>query len=288
MSLAWNTSPKLVAVATLVAAMALPSVALAQRGRGAGPRDGGGGRGPGGRVVVAPRPVVVGPYYSPFYSPFYDPVFFNWYGWGFPSFYAPAFYGRGSLPESSARIQVKPRDTEVYVDGYLAGIVDDFDGFAQRLKVSPGEHAIDLYLDGHKTISQKIFFQAGETYRIRHTMEPLAPGEAPPARPQPDPNAPARQAPAPFDAFGRGAMPPPAANASSTIAIRVQPGDAVVLIDGERWQTSGGDRLDVQVTPGEHRIEIQKDGYQPFSTTVRVRPGDTSPINVSLTKSGEE
>ena len=83
-------------------------------------------------------------------------------------------------------------------------------------------------------------------------------------------------------------MPPPAANASSTIAIRVQPGDAVVLIDGERWQTSGGDRLDVQVTPGEHRIEIQKDGYQPFSTTVRVRPGDTSPINVSLTKSGEE
>jgi hypothetical protein len=151
------------------------------------------------------------------------------------------------------------------------------------------EHVIELYLDGHKTIAQTILFAPGQSYRIRHAMEPLAAGEAAPTRPAPRPGAPAPQQQS-SDAFG----PPTAAGSQATtaregsaIALRVQPGDASVLIDGERWQTSGGDRLEIQVTPGEHRIEIQKDGYQPFITTVRVRPGETAPINVSLTKSGD-
>lgn len=273
------TKPIIVTALALTAVVSLPSDASAQRR---------GGRGGGGaRVVVAPRPVFVNPYFTPFYSPFYDPFYFQWYGWGFPSFYTPAFYHRGYIPESSARIQVTPRETEVYVDGYLAGIVDDFDGFAQRLKVAPGEHTIELYLEGHKTIAQKVLFQPGETFRIRHAMEPLAAGEASPARPKPDPNAPPRTVQAPFDAFGRPGNAP-AARGSATLAIRVQPGDAVVLVDGERWQTSGGDRLEIQVSPGEHRIEIQKDGYQTFTTTIRVGAGQTSPLNVSLTKSGDE
>ena len=79
---------------------------------------------------------------------------------------------------SSARIQVTPRQTEVYVDGYLAGVVDDFDGFSQRLRVAPGEHVIELYLDGHKTIAQTILFATGQSYRVRHAMEPVAAGEA--------------------------------------------------------------------------------------------------------------
>ena len=56
-------------------------------------------------------------------------------------------YGR----PSSLRLQISPRDTEVFVDGYYAGIVDDFDGFIQRLHLEPGEHTIQLYLTGHRT-----------------------------------------------------------------------------------------------------------------------------------------
>jgi len=66
------------------------------------------------------------------------------------------------------------------------------------------------------------------------------------------------------------------------IAIGVQPGDAVILVDGERWQSSSTDRLEIQVSPGAHRIEVQKDGYQPFTTSVNVRPGETATVNVSL------
>jgi hypothetical protein len=272
--LSWNTHTKFIAVASLIAVIGMPALAHAQRG--------GGGRG---RVVVS-RPVIVAPYYSGFYDPFW-----SFYGWGYPGFpgwYPPSFYNRGIVDESSARIQVTPRQTEVYVDGYLAGIVDDFDGFSQRLRVAPGEHVIELYLDGHKTIAQTILFAPGQSYRIRHAMEPVAAGESAPARPTPRPGAPAPQSRS-FDAFGQPVGPASGstAPAGSMITLRVQPGDATVLIDGERWQTSGGDRLEIQVTPGEHRIEIQKDGYQPFTTTVRIRPGETAPVNVSLTKSGD-
>lgn len=260
-----------IALASLIIVMSLPDAARAQRG---------GGRG-GGRIVVT-RPIVVAPYYRTFY----DPFFWDAYGWGYPGWYGPGLFNRRGVDESSARIQVTPRHTEVYVDGYLAGVVDDFDGFAQRLRVSPGEHTIELYLDGHKTMAQSILFQPGQSYRIRHSMEPLSAGEAAPERPKPNPNAPPRTALPPFDAFGRS-VPPEArsANTGATLAIRVQPGDASIIVDGERWQGSGGDRLEIQVSPGEHRIEVQKDGYQPFSTTVRVRPGETAPVNVSLTKS---
>jgi hypothetical protein len=264
--LSWNTRIHVIAIASLAAVLSVPTLAHAQR------------RGGRGRVVA--RPVIIAPYYSRYYDPFWD-----FYGWGYPGFYPPIFYNRAMVAESSARIQVTPRQTEVYVDGYLAGVADDFDGIAQRLKVAPGEHVIELYLDGHKTIAQTIQFEPGESYRIRHAMEPLAAGESAPPRPAPRPGA---QQPPAYNAFGQpsggGAAPGPVARSGASIAIRVQPGDASILVDGERWQTSGGDRLEIQVTPGEHRIEVQKDGYQPFATTVRVRPGDSTPINVSLTK----
>ena len=191
---------------------------------------------------------------------------------------------------SSARIQVTPRNTEVYVDGYLAGTVDDFDGFAQRLRVEPGEHLIELYLDGHRTISQSIY-QPGETYHLRHVMEPLASGEAAPAKPTPrvtssQPGPPGRPGPGPM-----GPRPP----ARSRRARSRPPGRrrrdaydtrAWGCRRGHRWRAMGepgGQRLQVQVAPGSHRIEVQKDGYQTFTATVQVRAGESTPLNVSLT-----
>lgn len=250
-----------------MAVTSLPAAAHAQHGR---------------RYI---RPVIVTPYFGHYY---YNPFFWDYFGWGYPGPYPAHYYGRYMVDESAARIQVTPRETEVYVDGYRAGIVDDFDGFAQRLRVAPGEHVIDLYLDGHKPVTQTILFPPGDTIRIRHAMEPLAPGEASPARPTP------RTPPAPpgppqaYDAFGRpigyGPAPGSAGIGGGTIAIRVQPGEAVILVDGERWQSSSTDRLEIQVAPGAHRIEVQKDGYQPFTTSVNVRPGETATVNVSLTR----
>ncbi len=275
-------SPKRLIQALTVAAIVLvmlPASAYAQRGRG--------GRGGGGRAVV------VLPSYNPFWAPYYHPFFWDFYGWGYPGQYPPSFYRHGFAGDSAARIQVTPRQTEVYVDGYRAGIVDDFDGFAQRLRLPPGEHVIELYLDGYRTITENVLFQPGETYRLRYDMVPLTPGEAAPARPMPLATAPPSQGlpSVIYDAFGRPSpLPPtqPAAQGAGVLAIRVQPADATVIVDGEQWQGSGSERLELQVTAGAHRIEIRKDGYLPFSTTVQATVGQTTPVNVSLTKGGAQ
>jgi len=72
---------------------------------------------------------------------------------------------------------------------------------------------------------------------------------------------------------------------SGTIAVRFQPVDADVLIDGEPWQGADRDhRLLVNVPAGSHRVEVRKIGHRSFSTTVDVRPGETTTVNVSLPK----
>ena len=58
------------------------------------------------------------------------------YGYGYP-YYWGGYWGGGYYRSynpnnalGAARLQVSPRETEVFVDGYYAGVVDDFDGFS--------------------------------------------------------------------------------------------------------------------------------------------------------------
>ena len=87
----------------------------------------------------------------------------------------PAFFD----DESSLQLQVTPRETEVFVDGYFAGRVDDFDGRFQRLHIQPGEHELTLYLDGHRKVIQTILIRPRSSFRIRYEMTPLAAGRRP-------------------------------------------------------------------------------------------------------------
>jgi hypothetical protein len=65
----------------------------------------------------------------------------------------------------------------------------------------------------------------------------------------------------------------------------VQPFDADILIDGERWAgADAGERLVVQVAEGTHRVEVRKEGFTPYTAEVPVRPGETTALNVSLTE----
>lgn len=238
---------------------------------------------------------------------------YPWYGYGYqwgiypPYWYGPwgghdGYYGYGSAV-GSVRVQVKPKKAEVYVDGYYAGIVDDFDGMFQRLRLLAGEHEIVVYLEGYTSIRQKVYLPPGGTLDIKDTMQPLAAGEAqeprprpaaPPAqatRPGPRPAPPAGQAPEPMPPPAQPPAPMPPAGGGQvevapgygTLSLRVQPADAEVLIDGEAWQgPEDQGPLTVQVAAGRHQVEVRKDGYQTFSTSVEVRDGEVTPLNVSI------
>ena len=214
------------------------------------------------RVRAVPgRVVVLRAYYAPsFYDPWFHPYAYGWY--------PPYAYGPGYIDGSSLRLQVTPRDTEVFIDDYYAGTVDDFDGFFQRLRLEPGEHEVTLYLPGHRTAKQMVYLQPGRTLRVRHTMEPLPAGASPDARPI-APSHPRTVAPSNV----------------GEIAIRVQPAGADILIDGERWEgPDPAEQLVVQVTAGTHRIEIRRDGYRTYSSDVDVRGGETETLNISLSR----
>ena len=61
----------------------------------------------------------------------------------------------------------------------------------------------------------------------------------------------------------------------------------MLIVDGQKWDTPASrEPLTIQLSEGTHRIEVQKEGYRTFSTEVRVRRGETVPLNVSLRSSG--
>jgi hypothetical protein len=267
----------------VVAGLFLPSDAAAQR-RGVGHS------GVGTAVVVAspvyyPRSFYSYPrFYSPFY--YYDPFFWGGYGyWQYP-YYGPARYET----TGAAKLQVTPKQTQVFVDGYFVGTADKFDGAFERLRVEAGEHELEFYLEGYRTAKQPVLFRREGTITIKHVMEPVAGGEAS-EKPTPITPPQTSQSASPTPPLGYRGRPGdrnPARNLGDdfgALAIRVQPGDAEILIDGERWDGSEGDsRLSVELAEGPHRIEIRRDGYRSYTANVRIRRGQTETLNVSLTK----
>jgi hypothetical protein len=240
--------------------------------------------------------VGVGVYFGPRYGyPFWGP-----YGF-YPSYPYP--YYRGYTATSDVRVEVEPKNAEVYVDGNYAGIVDDFNGFFQRLTVPAGGHEIEIYLDGYRTLTDRRYFSPGKGYTIKEKMQRLAAGESSGPKPMPAPEPPESDlrpgamrpgrpgyptppAPPPPPGDWREVTAEPQGAESSTfgqLAIRVQPADAEISIDGERWQgLPGQPRLVVDLPPGVHRVEIKKEGFAPFSKQVTVKPRETTVLNVSL------
>ena len=294
-----------------------PTDLCADQGSRAAPR-------PSGRSVAVPRPPYrYRPYYYPryyypryyypgyygyrgfygypgFYTGFYNPYFWGSYGFGYgfghgygqyP--YPPYYYGPYYDNTGSARLQVTPRNTQVYIDGYFVGVVDNFDGNLQRLNVEVGEHELQLYLEGYRTFTQKVLFPRGGTLRVTHAMQPLGPGEATGLPPKPDESQRARSYRAPAQApGGTGAerpapMPRGEQSEFGSLLLRVRPSDADILVDGEAWRAPEGvDQFVIELGEGLHRIEVRKDGFQTYATTVRVRRGETVRLNVSLTSGG--
>jgi hypothetical protein len=96
---------------------------------------------------------------------YYDP-----YGWD--PYYAGGYGGRFSgygygYPTGELRLQVDQREAEVYVDGYYAGNVDDFDGVFQSLALEEGQYQIEVVAPGFEplTFGVRIFPGRKVTYR---------------------------------------------------------------------------------------------------------------------------
>ena len=114
--------------------------------------------------------------------------------------------------------------------------------------VEPGEHDVQIYLEGHKVIREKVLFRPGATVRMVYTMQPLGPGEA--AEPRPAPDERARERYDPGRQPARDYPREPATTDAGMLSLRVQPEDAIVLVDGEEWDRPAGESRFMIELPG--------------------------------------
>ena len=108
-------------------------------------------------------------YYDPYSWGSYYPGYYGGYGYGYPGYSSGYGYGGGyggggyAYATGAVRLKVKPRDAEVFVDGYYVGRVDDFDGIFQRLTLEAGVHRIEIREPGLTPRSFEIRIRPGET-----------------------------------------------------------------------------------------------------------------------------
>ena len=153
-------------------------------------------RGGGGVTIIDNgNPWFYGGYWDPFYGPgrygyygygswysgygfglgtFYDPWGYSYYSpynyddYGYTRSYS---YSRGYRPVGNLQLKVDPREGQVYVDGYYAGEVDNFDGVFQRLALEAGPHKIEIRAEGFEPVTFDVMVTAGETVTYKGELK---------------------------------------------------------------------------------------------------------------------
>ena len=235
--------------------------------------------------------------YDSYYYYGYPSYYYSGY-YGYAPYYARRPYGYGYRDTGSLRVMVDPEKTRVYVDGYYAGVADDFDGLFQRLHISPGRHDITLKLEGYRTHRFRVYVPVDHTVKLRYDMvrgggedaeevvgEPDMVGRpAGYARLEDDERYDAmRNRDGRYDRDDRDDRRGPQGDAG-TLRLDVRPGDASIYVDGAfRGTARELDRL--HLSPGRHHIEMVRPGYRTMERDVDVRPGETSEVRADLDRS---
>ncbi len=226
----------------------------------------------------------------------YDPFY---YGLGYfsPSFYwdlgywAPEVrvYGGGGgsyerydqVGQGGLDLNLRPKTTEIYVDGVYVGVADQFDGFPSYLWLDEGVYEVAFYKPGYETVFRQYSIYPGVTINVGDHMRP---GEAILPAPSAGTYPSAGEPPDTFPQRGTGERYPPGGD-GSRIAIVATPGDAAVYLDGHFVGTAeeiSGLGSGLIVEPGDHLVEIIRPGYDNRRVPVSVAAGERIDLELNL------
>ncbi len=229
------------------------------------------------------------------YSP-YGGIYLN-SGWWDAPYYAYGPYAYRGYETGSVRVLVDQPKARVYVDGYYAGEVDDFDGMFQRLHVEPGEHDITIKLEGFRTHNFTVYVPDQGTLKLRWELEP---GEGHDGSGDPTLAPPKREARRERDdryrqdgerrsyedrdrTENRDRDRERARDTFGSVRFDVRPGDASVYVDGA-FRGAARELGSLELPAGEHRIEIVRPGFRTYEREVTVNQGDSVDVSVELEK----
>jgi len=99
-------------------------------------------------------------YYSPYW--WFDPVGFE--------IVPPPMQPPGATLTGGLQLDVEPRRALVYVDGLLAGTVDDFKGYFQHLETTAGFHVISFVTPDHDPLTIGVMVVPSKTITYRGSL----------------------------------------------------------------------------------------------------------------------
>ena len=92
-------------------------------------------------------------YGAPHYHRYYRPVR--------PVYAGPRVVRIERVNYGSVDFNVQPQKSRIYVDGRYLGIADDFNGYPQTAKLSPGYHTVRVVAPNGRSESRRIYVAAG-------------------------------------------------------------------------------------------------------------------------------
>lgn len=251
-------------------------------------------------------------WYSPYHygSRYYFDWWYGpgWYRWSYHPYHSYRYVEYDD--HGSLRLQIKPSRARVYVDGYYAGVVDDFDGLFQRLHLPPGRHELSFKLDGYRTHRMRVYVPADQTLKIRYELLPgsgddtlddtldrpaadRAERELERERERRRERA-TRERDAERERWERRPTrdereradddaedTEDAEDASAELGLSVLPEKAAVYVDGS-FRGTGADLDELLLAPGRHRVEVVAPGYKTFDREIDVKAGENPELTVEL------
>jgi hypothetical protein len=203
------------------------------------------------------------------YWGYYDGYYYGYYGWRYP-YWRPGVVYHYDRDFGSLRLMVRPEHAEVFVDGYFAGVVDDFNGIFQRLHLQPGRHQIALKCDGYRTHRIKVYVPIDHTIKIRFDMEPGRSDEVT-----------EETVGSEEDIEWASEDDVPESDGLGLLKLSVRPDDASIYIDGEH-RGSAREVRNVELPAGVHLIEVVRPGFATYEREVEVPADESVEVEIEL------
>lgn len=230
----------------------------------------------------------------------YPSAYYGGYGWyAPPSWSYTSVYPAAGATHGALDLDVSPESAQIYVDGNLVGIADDFDGYPNFLWLEKGTYDVVIFAPGYQTIARQYSVYGGLVIDVEDQMVPGK--ETLPQdlvskqtvnrderlRRDRETEAEARA----FEERGGDRSEPEgvqgidARGEPGTVRLSIEPGDASVYLDG-RFLGTGRElarlRSGLIVDAGEHRIEVVRPGRQSEERSFSVNAGEEVRLDIAL------
>nr|MDP9122270.1 PEGA domain-containing protein [Acidobacteriota bacterium] len=100
-----------------------------------------------------------GPYYG--YAPSYPAYYYGQDSYSYPPQGSSQEQQQQRGEKGALNLGIRPRDSQVYLNGQFVGKVSDFDGWPQYLWLEKGTYDIVFYKDGYKTLARQVTIYPG-------------------------------------------------------------------------------------------------------------------------------